>query len=217
MLDRLVIPIIIVICLFIQRRRIGVIIIDVRCYKVINMYEYLKTVFTWYPEQARNIIICLIISFFVSILVFVCRVFFAPKNLLIKDKAIMLMEHLYFVALFMLTLGCRNPSVEYRAILTPNFRISSFSSLIDILENIVLFIPLGYFAVNWFKSNAVRKSVVLGLVMTLIIELLQFVFKLGYFEVNDIIFNTLGAVLGVLLVMFIKLFKRKRMCVKLIR
>ena len=64
--------------------------------------------------------------------------------------------------------------------------------LLENIGNVVLFIPLGV-ALKWSGVKDVKKA---GLLASLLIEVLQFTFALGTFECNDLIHNTLGAVIG---------------------
>ena len=64
--------------------------------------------------------------------------------------------------------------------------------LLENIGNVVLFIPLG-FALKWSGVRNVKKA---GFLASLIIEVLQLTFALGTFECDDLIHNTLGAVIG---------------------
>lgn len=65
--------------------------------------------------------------------------------------------------------------------------------LLENIGNVVLFIPLGI-ALKWTGEGDVKKA---GFLASLLIEVLQFTFALGTFECDDLIHNTLGAVIGV--------------------
>ena len=69
--------------------------------------------------------------------------------------------------------------------------------IINFLGNIVMFIPLGFLiSLLW---NTKRKNVVLiGFSVSLVIELLQLLLPRGT-DIDDIILNTFGAILGVLI------------------
>lgn len=63
------------------------------------------------------------------------------------------------------------------------------------MENILLFVPFGFLLGitakprwPWFILSAIVSS--------LLIEILQLFTKLGYFELMDIIFNTVGSCIG---------------------
>lgn len=74
----------------------------------------------------------------------------------------------------------------------------------NIAANIVVFIPLGFFISNKNPKN-VFKALIICLGVILSIELIQLFFKIGFFDVDDIILNFIGSLLGV----FISLFVRK--------
>lgn len=74
----------------------------------------------------------------------------------------------------------------------------------NIAANIVIFIPLGFFISNKNPKN-VFKALIICLGVILSIELIQLFFKIGFFDVDDIILNLTGSLLGV----FISLFVRK--------
>lgn len=65
--------------------------------------------------------------------------------------------------------------------------------LFENIGNIVLFIPLGV-SLKWVGVRDVKKA---GFLVSLTIEIIQFIFSLGTFECDDLIHNTLGAVIGV--------------------
>ena len=64
--------------------------------------------------------------------------------------------------------------------------------LLENIGNVVLFIPLGV-ALKCGGMKDVKKT---GFFASLLIEILQFTFALGTFECDDLIHNTLGAVIG---------------------
>lgn len=64
--------------------------------------------------------------------------------------------------------------------------------LLENVGNVILFIPLGL-ALKFAGVRDVKKA---GFLASLAIEVLQFTFALGTFECDDLIHNTLGAVIG---------------------
>lgn len=77
----------------------------------------------------------------------------------------------------------------------------------EFLENTILFIPLILFGFNAFKSNlfkdkkitfinTISKSLLYGFSFSLIIEITQFLFRIGDFQLSDLFFNTIGALIG---------------------
>ncbi|WP_168166951.1 VanZ family protein [Corynebacterium sp. HMSC04H06] len=60
--------------------------------------------------------------------------------------------------------------------------------------NILLFVPVG--AAFYALTRGTGRAVLLGLATSLSIEVIQYIFALGYSDVDDLLFNTIGAALG---------------------
>ena len=75
----------------------------------------------------------------------------------------------------------------------------------NIAANILVFIPLGFFISNKNPKN-VFKALIICLGVILSIELIQLFFKIGFFDVDDIILNLTGSLFGLL----ISILTRKR-------
>ena len=113
-----------------------------------------------------------------------------------KDYIFCILFGAYIAAILWITLFSRL-GTERRSFLLP------FHSYVEILKgewrpllenigNIALFIPLGVA----LKCSGVRDVKKTGFLVSLLIEVLQFTFALGTFECDDLIHNTLGAVIG---------------------
>lgn len=72
-------------------------------------------------------------------------------------------------------------------------------ALSNILGNIVIFVPLGVYAVLFNKNKGIGRNTLLAALVSLAAEAIQFVFKLGIGDIDDVLLNTLGGLLGVLL------------------
>jgi len=81
--------------------------------------------------------------------------------------------------------------------------VSNPTMLVQILLNILLFIPLGYllpFSWPGLREKLISKKVVLiGMLCSGLTEITQLVFKIGLFEFDDILNNTVGCLLGCML------------------
>lgn len=74
----------------------------------------------------------------------------------------------------------------------------------DIAMNILLFVPFGFLVGG-------KKGIAFGFLFSLGIETAQYYFRLGFCEMDDILNNTLGALLGVTLrSIFEKILSRGR-------
>lgn len=101
--------------------------------------------------------------------------------------------------------GLRNINLIPFRTMSPYLRdITEPYAFKNIAANIVAFIPLGFFISNKNPKN-VFKALIICLGVILSIELIQLFFKIGFFDVDDIILNFIGSLLGV----FISLFVRK--------
>ena len=70
--------------------------------------------------------------------------------------------------------------------------------LAEIILNVIMFIPIGFFAGGALKKKHVWNVIKIGIVLSLFIETTQLVTTRGVFSVDDIIHNTLGGVIGFL-------------------
>lgn len=71
--------------------------------------------------------------------------------------------------------------------------------LSEIILNVIIFIPAGSYAGVLFKRWSFVKKVFLFFLVSLVFEMLQFIFKIGAFDVTDIITNTIGGIIGVII------------------
>ena len=68
--------------------------------------------------------------------------------------------------------------------------------LTDLFGNIALFIPFPFFLVFLFHVKSLRKTIRIAFMISVCIELTQFIFSIGVADSDDIILNTLGAIMG---------------------
>ena len=79
----------------------------------------------------------------------------------------------------------------------------------DNFLNIISFIPIGVLTGLIFKKNGLLKAMFIGLGVSLTIELSQLIWKRGVFDVDDLLNNTVGALIGGLLVWAVISIKQK--------
>ncbi len=93
------------------------------------------------------------------------------------------------------------PLYPYYGILTKDWNGEGFYIAQMLIGNVILFMPLGIVFSLLFKGKKKKLSMVVfcALVISLGIEVMQYSFRLGTFEVDDLIHNTLGAVFGLLI------------------
>jgi glycopeptide antibiotics resistance protein len=69
----------------------------------------------------------------------------------------------------------------------------------EMIMNVVIFVPLGIYAGIVFKRWITAKKLFLFFLISLIIEGIQLILALGVFDITDIINNTLGGIIGLMI------------------
>lgn len=67
---------------------------------------------------------------------------------------------------------------------------------VENVMNVVIFVPVGLLLGGVFRSMTWKRVLMIGLCLSVGIEVLQFVMRRGFSEVDDVIHNTLGCVIG---------------------
>ncbi len=119
---------------------------------------------------------------------------------------------LYMLALYYLLLSTEN-ATAYGSNLVPfkemtRYSMGSRGFFYNVMGNIALFIPFGFFVSYYIKANKTHQIVLISIITSLTAELIQF--KIGRaFDIDDIILNTIGAIIGFLAYLGIKIIKDK--------
>ena len=74
----------------------------------------------------------------------------------------------------------------------------------EIFWNVVLFIPIGILLAMLLPSKRSWLAIILGMLISSGIELTQLYLHRGLFEFDDIIHNTLGTIIGVILFLIVR-------------
>lgn len=79
----------------------------------------------------------------------------------------------------------------------------------EALINLLLFVPLGMYLKFIFKNNKFS-NVLIIILLSLNFELLQYILHIGVSDITDIIMNTLGGIIGIILIsVFFNLLSKK--------
>lgn len=113
---------------------------------------------------------------------------------------------LYLSLVFFFTILSREPSGVYRLELLPFKTVTDLFSvgyeghgryiLHEVLVNIALLMPMGFLMSIRRKKYGLRKVAFWEGLTSLMIESLQLITKSGTFEVDDLIYNTFGCMIG---------------------
>jgi glycopeptide antibiotics resistance protein len=122
----------------------------------------------------------------------------------------------YFSILFYLVffIGRRRHGYSYSVNLVPvrnTWRelkyiteIGRFNYLSNIFGNILLFLPLPFILKFFLKIFNYSTVLIISMLLSIAIETLQYIFKVGVADIDDVILNTIGASVGYFLVSFSK-------------
>ena len=80
----------------------------------------------------------------------------------------------------------------------------------DIILNIFCLVPVGVVVGVMSGKNRLVKALLTGLVLSLIIECSQLIWKRGTFDVDDLFHNALGAVIGGMIVVLLLILNHKK-------
>ena len=70
-------------------------------------------------------------------------------------------------------------------------------AVINLAGNVVMFMPLGWFLPNiWRVFRGFFRTVIFGVSLICLVELLQYITGLGSCDIDDLILNTVGIILG---------------------
>ncbi|MGN0512700.1 MAG: VanZ family protein [Lachnospiraceae bacterium] len=138
--------------------------------------------------------------------------YLVKNNRLNKRQAVTsLLILIYLILVLGTTVLCRVPTVR-RAELHPLWSWSAIlhgnrNILIESLLNIFLLSPIGVLLRFFDERVKLRHAFLTGFLISLSIEVLQYVFALGLCEVDDVLHNSLGCVAGFILAKRMSLFK----------
>lgn len=115
---------------------------------------------------------------------------------------------LYIIGIFMVTMFTRETQEEYRTqfvLLNDLWRedhVHLGRAAVRDLLNLAFFVPLGFFCA-WLRQGKwlILKSVLETFIFSLCVEICQLIGKFGTFDVDDLLFNTLGGLVGTIVLL----------------
>jgi len=116
----------------------------------------------------------------------------------------------YIILLFNMVIFARYNSVSsynlipFKSIIEIFNNGNLYSIIINIFGNLLIFMPLEYFLIELFKLNKFSVNSIISFFIILIIEIFQLIFKVGVFDIDDLIICTLGMILFYILYKKIK-------------
>ncbi|MFV0363121.1 MAG: VanZ family protein [Suipraeoptans sp.] len=112
----------------------------------------------------------------------------------------------------------RSQSAQYNYNLTPFREITRFweyrdqiglyTMFINLFGNIIIFIPFGFFVPMASRNKSFFVAALLSLALSLGIEIFQLLTRIGSFDVDDLILNTIGGIIGYIIYIIISAIRR---------
>ena len=98
---------------------------------------------------------------------------------------------------------------EIRRFIVYRDQLGAFAVFSNLFGNILIFVPFGFFIAMASSSRSFFKALFNSLGLSLCVEILQLVTRVGSFDVDDILLNTIGGMLGYIVFMICNLIRRK--------
>lgn len=91
------------------------------------------------------------------------------------------------------------PFNTIRGYLGGSIRVSQSQVIQNVLGNMIIFIPYGLYLQALLKDKGFGKSLLILLVSSLSVEVIQFAFSIGAADIDDVILNVCGGIIGIVI------------------
>ena len=170
---------------------------------ILSFLFYLR--FEYDPNIEVNYFIRLLIIVIASIFVIIGNKIYSNnyvEKLEDKKKVLKLSQIIvfiyYVILLFNMVVFARYNSIDsynlipFKSIVDIFKNGTTYEVIINIFGNLLVFMPLEYFLIELFKVKKFSINFILSFVIILLIELFQYVFKVGVLDIDDLILCTFG-------------------------
>ena len=181
---------------------------------ILSFLFYLR--FEYDPNIEVNYFIRLLIIVTASIFVIIGNKTYSNNYVekLEDKKKVLKLSHIivfiyYVILLFNMVVFARYNSIDsynlipFKSIVDIFKNGTTYEVIINIFGNLLVFMPLEYFLIELFKVKKFSINFVLSFGIILLIELFQYIFKIGVLDIDDLILCTFGMML------FYIIYKRK--------
>ena len=165
------------------------------------MNELLKYILNDFAEPIKYLPYGIIAGIIIRIIIDLAEKFIYPKDSSAKKiyrKNFIFLWTVYLIVIVMLTFFSREPGSRTDV----NMRLfgtwgASAQSHAYVIENILLFIPFGImFPMIGKKVSNIFTCIIAAALFSIIIETVQYITARGFCQLDDIVMNTLGALIG---------------------
>ena len=202
----------------------------------LTIFFYILSIFTFLiylrfeydPNIEVNYFVRLLITILASIFVIIGNKIYSNNYVekLEDKKKILNLSHLivfiyYVILMFNMAIFARYNSINsynlipFKSIIDIIKNDDFYSIIINVFGNLVIYMPLEYFLIELFKVKKFLTNFVLSFGIILLTELIQYIFKIGVFDVDDLILCTLGVI--IFYIFYIKIKKKLEQSYTIIR
>ena len=91
-----------------------------------------------------------------------------------------------------------------------NYReqLGAFATVTNLFGNVLIFLPFGFFMPMASKYRSFLSTSFYSLALSLIVEISQLFMKVGCFDVDDLLLNTIGGILGFITFLICNVIRR---------
>lgn len=141
----------------------------------------------------------------ISILIFISYLAFRRFRIDKRELFVVTFAE-YVILVLLLTVVFREPPIYPEGFQNSLFGDKTMlpgSLLMERTFNILLFLPIGALLCLFLKSRKLLLSIILGLIISLVIETMQHIFNKGVADIEDVICNVIGLTMGAIFSMII--------------
>lgn len=168
-----------------------------------------------YSTVAFIMVLCIILIILLGYYIIYRKLLHGKKQLNTKKTVLFLVSVFYLTIVLGAVFSNRNISNDYGIKqLFSSYKSAWYNCSMqewrNIILNIFLFVPLGILTPLWSKKlNKLYFVFLIGAIISILIECTQYIFKIGVFEFDDILNNSIGVILGYYACQFYLIIKSK--------
>lgn len=153
----------------------------------------------------------ILIAIVIAVSLRLAYLFKGKKKIVLYKELLMLIFIIYALCLFHVVtyqdvnFGTNN-FIPFKEIFRYDFGTHKFIK--NIVGNIIMFIPFGFFASYFLKSKKLTLPLILTIILTCTIETVQYYIG-RVFDIDDIILNVIGGIIGFLLYVVVDVLQSK--------
>ena len=98
---------------------------------------------------------------------------------------------------------------EIKRFITYREQLGAFAVFANLAGNIIIFVPYGFFISVAGRSRGFFKTLFFSMSLSLCVEIIQLFTRVGSFDVDDILLNTTGGVVGYIVFLICNGVRRK--------